>query len=167
MGLSTVIIRARQSLHEVDPGPTAMQIPLIAAYIKFTNIKCIALDKSFVAFPQCELKALSRNQAALSMITKLSQLPVENIILNLDLYKRANGYRPFMYNLTMDFCQFMRNKKRIPFVKLLMDTLELYSNLNHSCPFDHNIIIKDMVLKAESMKYLPAPNGDYLFISTF
>lgn len=24
-----------------------------------------------------------------------------------------------------------------------------------------------MVLKAESMKYLPAPNGDYLFISTF
>ncbi|XP_054085098.1 uncharacterized protein LOC105214601 [Zeugodacus cucurbitae] len=113
-------------------------------------------------FRQCSLKALSRNTVSLSLHVQLFQVPVNNVTVNLDVYRKANGYRPFMFNITVDFCSFLKNKKRVPFGKLLMDTIEIYSNINHTCPFDHDIIVKDMVLKTEQMQLLPVPTGDYL-----
>lgn len=113
-----------------------IQLPAFIAYMKFTNLKCVAYDKPFADFRQCKLKALSRNTVALYLHVQLFQVPVNNVSVNLDVYKRANGYRPFMFNITMDFCQFLINKKRIPFFKLLMDTIAVYSNINHTCPFD-------------------------------
>ncbi|XP_069968059.1 uncharacterized protein [Bactrocera oleae] len=139
-----------------------IQLPVTIAYIKFTNLKCVAYDKLFADFRQCRLKVLSRNAVAVSLHVQLFQVPVNNVTVNLDVYKKANGYRPFMFNITADFCQFLKNKKRIPFGKLLMDTVEIYSNINHTCPFDHDIIAKDMVLKSEQMQLLPVPMGDYM-----
>ncbi|XP_029405639.2 uncharacterized protein LOC115066083 [Bactrocera dorsalis] len=136
--------------------------PAIFAYIKFINLKCVTYDKPFADFRQCNLKALSRNAVALSLHVRLFQVPVNNVSVNLDVYKKANGYRPFMFNITADFCQFLKNKKRIPFGKLLMDTVEAYSNINHTCPFDNDIIVRDMVLKPEQMQLLPVPMGEYM-----
>ncbi|XP_011186733.1 uncharacterized protein LOC105214790 [Zeugodacus cucurbitae] len=138
------------------------KLATIFAYIKFTNVKCVTYDKPFADFRQCNLKALSRNTVAFSLHVQLFQVPVNNVSVNLDVYKKANGYRPFMYNITTDFCSFLKNKKRLPFAKLLMDTIEIYSNINHTCPFNHDIIVKDLVLKTEQMQLLPVPMGDYL-----
>ncbi|XP_039966098.1 uncharacterized protein LOC120778377 [Bactrocera tryoni] len=136
--------------------------PAIVAYIKFINLRCVEYDKPFDDFRQCKLKALSRNAIALSFHVRLFQVPVNNVSVNLDVYKKANGYRPFMLNIITGFCQFLKNKKRIPFGKLLMDTVEAYSNINHACPFDNDIIVRDMVLKPEQMLLLPVPMGEYM-----
>ncbi|XP_054086284.1 uncharacterized protein LOC128921825 [Zeugodacus cucurbitae] len=144
-----------------------IQLSVISAYIKFTNLQCVVNDKPFVNFRQCQLKALSRNTVALSLHAQLFQVPINNITVNLDVYKRANGYHPFMYNTTADFCGFLKNKKRFPVVKLVMDIVENYSNINHTCPYDHDIIVKDMILKTEHLKLLPVPTGDYLLKISF
>ncbi|XP_018793736.1 PREDICTED: uncharacterized protein LOC108971868 [Bactrocera latifrons] len=136
--------------------------PEIFVYIKFINLRCVAYDKPFADFRQCKLKTLSRNAIALSLHVRLFQVPVNDVSVNLDVYKKANGYRAFMFNITTDFCQFLKNKKRIPFGKLLMDTVEAYSNINHTCPFDNDIIVTDMVLKPEQMQLLPVPMGEYM-----
>ncbi|XP_050335062.1 uncharacterized protein LOC126762378 [Bactrocera neohumeralis] len=139
-----------------------MQLTSATAYIKFTNLKCANYDKSFLNIRKCGLKALSRNKVALTVDIQVFQLPVNNISGNLVVYRKANGYRPFMINITADFCQFMKNKKRIPFGKMIMDAVELYSNMNHSCPFNHDFTLRDFVLQPEQLQSLPVPTGEYL-----
>ncbi|XP_029405018.2 uncharacterized protein LOC115065930 [Bactrocera dorsalis] len=159
------------------------QLASIIAYIKFTNLKCENYDKSFLNFRKCDLKALSRNKVALTVDVQIFQLPIRNFSVNLDVYRKANGYRPFLFNITTNFCEFFKNRKRLPFGKLIMDAVELYSNLNHSCPFNvrchvlklvcfsfynnsynfkHDLIVKDLVLQNEQLQSLPAPTGEYL-----
>ncbi|XP_039967444.1 uncharacterized protein LOC126762379 [Bactrocera neohumeralis] len=138
------------------------QLASAIAYMKFTNLKCENYDKSFMNFRKCDLKALSRNKVALTMDIQLFQLPIRNFSVNLDVYKKANGYRPFLFNITTNFCQFFKNKKRLPFGKLIMDILEIYSNINHSCPYNHDFIVKDLVLQTEQLQSLPVPTGEYL-----
>lgn len=103
------------------------------------------------------------------------------------LYKRANGYRPFLYNITHDVCDFFANRKRYPILKAFFDLFLHNSNLNHTCPyyvswiwyfyliiiskqnnilfkhFQDAIIVKDLVLREENFKFLPLPEGDYQF----
>ncbi|XP_049315226.1 uncharacterized protein LOC125778999 [Bactrocera dorsalis] len=134
----------------------------VIAYIKFTNVKCVNYDKSFLEIRQCELKALARNKVAFFLNIHFLQLPINNISGNLDVYRKANGYRPFLFNYTTDFCQFMKNKKRIPFGKMLMNVFQLYSNVNHTCPYNHDFIIKNFVLETEHLQSLPVPTGEYL-----
>lgn len=46
--------------------------------------------------------------------------------VNLSFYKKASGYRPFLYNITHDFCSFMQNRKRIMLAKIVLDVLLKY-----------------------------------------
>ncbi|CAD7006278.1 unnamed protein product [Ceratitis capitata] len=142
---------------------TQLTPPLVAyVYVKFTNIKCVSYDKAFADFRYCKLKALSPNKVALFLHVQLFQLPVNNVSINLDVYRKANGYRPFLFNKTSDFCQFLRNPKRIPLGKILMDIIAMYSNINHTCPYNHDIIVKDFILTTQHVQLLPVPTGDYL-----
>uniref|UniRef100_A0A1I8P6G0 Uncharacterized protein n=1 Tax=Stomoxys calcitrans TaxID=35570 RepID=A0A1I8P6G0_STOCA len=83
--------------------------------------------------------------------------------VNVSLWKKVSGYRPFLYNVTEDFCKFLRNRKKIPFLKIVSDILLKDSNINHTCPFNHDIIVNNLILKEEMFKYLPLPNGEYMF----
>ncbi|XP_061402681.1 uncharacterized protein LOC133338528 [Musca vetustissima] len=93
----------------------------------------------------------------------LYQSPVPNASLNLALYKRANGYRPFLYNISQDACSFFANRKRYPVLKVLFDLFLDKSNLNHTCPYSDAIIVKDFVLEEKLFHYFPIPEGEYLF----
>ncbi|EDW42771.1 GM23859 [Drosophila sechellia] len=54
----------------------------------------------------------------------------------LSLYRRFNGYRPFLYNITVDICSFLKNRKHYLFVDLVYDGIRNFSNVNHSCPYN-------------------------------
>uniref|UniRef100_A0A1I8MIV3 Uncharacterized protein n=1 Tax=Musca domestica TaxID=7370 RepID=A0A1I8MIV3_MUSDO len=82
--------------------------------------------------------------------------------VNLSFYKKLNGYRPFLYNITHDFCWFMENRKRIMLAKIILDLFLKESNINHTCPFDHNIIVDNVILHESQFKLLPFPRGDYM-----
>ncbi|XP_032599083.1 uncharacterized protein LOC116806504 [Drosophila grimshawi] len=82
--------------------------------------------------------------------------------VNLSLHRKFNGYRPFMFNHTYDYCKFMaKGNNKLSFTRIINDLLAIYSNLNHSCPFEHPIIVKDMVATTKDFQFVPLPTGDY------
>ncbi|XP_073841469.1 uncharacterized protein [Musca autumnalis] len=126
-------------------------------------MKCYDHDVSFSSFELCKLKVVRRGVVALNLRVGLYKTPVRNSTINLALYKRANGYRPFLYNITENVCAFFANRKRYPVLKVLLDLFLVHSNLNHTCPYYDAIIVKDLVLNEELFKFLPVPEGEYLY----
>ncbi|XP_036672430.3 uncharacterized protein [Drosophila suzukii] len=130
---------------------------------KVTNIKCQCYDKTFCDFPQCELKVLGRGKVGIFIYTKIYQLPIKKVLVNLSLFRKFSGYRPFMYNVTVDFCDYMRNPKRFPWLGVVHDTMLNSTNVNHSCPYNHDLIVSKMVLSDIMLKKTPFPTGSYMF----
>ncbi|KAH8243865.1 hypothetical protein KR032_010835, partial [Drosophila birchii] len=77
------------------------------------------------------------------------------------LFRRFNGYKPFLFNKSVDICDFFRHKKRYPFVNLVFEAYRNFSNVNHSCPYNHDLIIDRMVLDDKMLSLAPVPNGIY------
>ncbi|KAH8365894.1 hypothetical protein KR093_007004, partial [Drosophila rubida] len=87
---------------------------------------------------------------------------------NIKVLRFNHGYKPFFFNITFDACQYMKNQ-RDPIVSLFLKPLRIFSNLNHTCPFDHDIILEKLFtgnLEADFLKYLPVPTGDYIIAFT-
>ncbi|XP_036337065.1 uncharacterized protein LOC118747182 [Rhagoletis pomonella] len=133
------------------------------AFIKLTNVVCKSFDKPFADFRSCRLTVVKRGVIALSLYVKLFQLPVNNVSINVSIFKKASGYRPFLNNVTADFCGFMANRRRFPFLKIFLDLLLTESNINHTCPYAHDIIVKNLVLHEEMFARFPVPTGEYMF----
>ncbi|XP_058986214.1 uncharacterized protein LOC109612852 [Musca domestica] len=133
-----------------------------ALKLRFTNVKCEDLRPDFSQFKKCRLAVVKRDVISLNLEVKLLQVPVGNVTVNLSFYKKLNGYRPFLYNITHDFCWFMENRKRIMLAKIILDLFLKKSNINHTCPFDHNIIVDNVILHESQFKLLPFPRGDYM-----
>ncbi|KAH8252447.1 hypothetical protein KR032_000002, partial [Drosophila birchii] len=155
---------------------------------EFTNIKCDSLDTSFSAFEYCLLKSVNRTYKYGSLKVKLLQVPVDKIKvycyyennnhksaimtiklqLNLALYKRLNGYKPFLYNVTIDACKFIQNRNSSPVAAFIFNLFSPYSNMNHTCPYDHDVIVEKAPtshLNDQLTRILPFPPGDYGFYS--
>ena len=66
----------------------------------------------------------------------LHKVPVTNVTVGVAILKRANGWKPFLYNISVDACKFLKARVKNP-VALYMSSLFLsYTNFNHNCPFD-------------------------------
>ncbi|XP_016996820.2 uncharacterized protein [Drosophila takahashii] len=131
------------------------------ALFKFTNIKCTCYEKSYCELRRCELKLLGRGIVALFLHIQNNQLPINTSVFTLTLFRRLNGYKPFLYNVTVDNCSFMKHKKRYPYFNLVHDAMRNFTNLNHTCPYSHDIIVNRMVLNDNMMAKLPLPTGFY------
>ncbi|XP_075160392.1 uncharacterized protein LOC142233380 [Haematobia irritans] len=124
----------------------------------------IEFNRTLVSFLRCDLKVVGRGVIALNVHAKVNYTqPILNGTMNISLFKKANGYRPFLYNYTMDFCDFFKNRKRYPFVKIYWDTVLKNTNLNHSCPYNHDIIVRNATLNEDMFRYMPLPSGEYMF----
>ncbi|KAH8362591.1 hypothetical protein KR200_008444, partial [Drosophila serrata] len=137
--------------------------------LDFTNLNCTSLDKTFCDFNYCYLKAENRTYKHLSLRVNLYKIPVKNFKVNIALYKRSNGLRPMSSNLTVDGCKALAGQK-IPWVKFLFSLFTEHSNLNHSCPFDHDIIVDKLPAQFVFQKFnsfIPFPEGDYVFSSNW
>ncbi|XP_070143277.1 uncharacterized protein [Drosophila kikkawai] len=107
----------------------------ISSKFEFTNLKCSTFDEAFSDFEYCDIKSVNRSYKYVSVKCKLHELPVTKVKINLILFKRFNGYKPFMYNVTVDACRFLKDVYSNPVVKYFYRFVELYSNMNHTCPF--------------------------------
>ncbi|KAH8239700.1 hypothetical protein KR032_006915, partial [Drosophila birchii] len=138
----------------------------ISSKFEFTNLQCETFDPTFNDFECCFLKSVNRTYKYLSMKTRLHQNPVTNIKFHLSLFQRLNGYKPFLYNITIDACKFQRNRKKYPVIKFFFDAVEPYSNMNHTCPYSHDVIIDKLPGEFVNRYFtdiLPFPRGNYLF----
>ncbi|XP_073811935.1 uncharacterized protein [Musca autumnalis] len=131
--------------------------------VRFTNIKCQTFHPEFATFEKCDLKVIGRGIIGLNVYVKMWHLPVNNISVNMALFRKGNGYRPFLYNVTADFCRYLKNRRKHPLVDIFMRTVMKDSNINHTCPYNHDIIVKDLVFNVINLKYIPLPGGEYRF----
>ncbi|XP_017055826.1 uncharacterized protein LOC108097817 [Drosophila ficusphila] len=137
----------------------------IASRVEFTNVKCISMDKEFAGIGVCRLKSINRTYKYISLTLNLYKTPITKAKINFGVYKRLSGYKPFLYNQSVDACRFLDYQKSNPVAKYLYGFLEHYSNLNHSCPYNHDLILNKLSTEFANhrlTKILPVPEGDYM-----
>ncbi|XP_033254349.1 uncharacterized protein LOC117193739 isoform X1 [Drosophila miranda] len=133
--------------------------------VEFTNIKCNSEDKEFSDFEYCYLKSVNRSYKYLSLKVNLFQVPITNVSTKIGLYKRFSGYKPFLYNLTVDACKFLKHQKSFPIVSYFYELIKDFSNMNHSCPYDHDLLLDKLTIEHVNNRFsktLDFPAGDYL-----
>ncbi|XP_016972336.1 uncharacterized protein LOC108039760 [Drosophila rhopaloa] len=132
---------------------------LEAPFVKMTNAVCKSLNESWVVFHYCRLKAYSRNKTSLNINATLSE-PTNNVFVRIRLMKKANGYKPFLVDVTINACDFMR-KNNNPVAKIIYNMIKDVSTVNHTCPYSGLQVVSDFhVLKIP----VPLPTGDYLLL---
>ncbi|XP_017065642.1 uncharacterized protein LOC108104210 [Drosophila eugracilis] len=132
---------------------------------EFTNFECTSFKKSLGDFEYCYLKSMNRSYKYISGRYKLNQIPFMNFKINFILWKRLSGYKPFLYNITIDACRFLGNPKSNPVMKYVFDSFQEYSNINHSCPYSHDLILEKLpidFMNHRVTEILPIPEGSYL-----
>ncbi|XP_022229040.1 uncharacterized protein LOC111078582 [Drosophila obscura] len=142
----------------------------ITSKVEFTNIKCTSLDKEFDDFEYCYLKSVNRSYKYVSVKVNLFKVPVTRVKVNFALLKRYSGYKLFLYNITVDACKVLANRKSNPVFVFIHDMFSSYSNMNHSCPFDHDLVVDKVsvgFINRHFTEVLPFPEGEYLFQSNW
>ncbi|KAH8270416.1 hypothetical protein KR018_009836, partial [Drosophila ironensis] len=139
---------------------------LVETAFVLKNVICESFDPNYAEFSRCEMKIVKRGVAAFFMYCRVHQLPVTNVHINVALYKKSNGYRPFLFNQTLDYCYYMRNPEAHPLIYTLHKTFIARTNMNHTCPYDastqHDLSIDNLVYKEDDLKDIPIPKGDYM-----
>ncbi|KAH8295653.1 hypothetical protein KR018_001527, partial [Drosophila ironensis] len=131
--------------------------------VTFTNLKCGVSDKRFGEFEKCYIKAVNRTHKYIDVYFRLHQPPIENVTINLATMRYNNGYKPFFVNITFDGCKFLKNQRN-PILKYFFDLYKDRSNLNHSCPINHDIFLDHFWtgnIEEGFLKYIPVINGDF------
>ncbi|XP_017058109.1 uncharacterized protein LOC108099248 [Drosophila ficusphila] len=140
-------------------------LKMISAHVEFTNFKCKALDQEFCNFEYCAIKAVNRSYKYLTAKAYLHKIPVTRVKVSIGLYKRFSGYKPFLYNLTVDACKFLKNPKSNPVTSYFYEFIKEISNMNHTCPFDHDLVwdkLSNENVNYRMTKILSFPKGDYM-----
>ncbi|KRF98646.1 uncharacterized protein Dwil_GK28223 [Drosophila willistoni] len=105
--------------------------------MKFTNYKCENVNTSIVQVHQCRLKAVKRDIVTLHFNATLLE-SAQKIRTEVALFKKANGYKPWLYKIDVDVCRFFRKAYNPIAIALVGDALR-FSNINHSCPYEERI----------------------------
>ncbi|KAH8307579.1 hypothetical protein KR044_003807, partial [Drosophila immigrans] len=129
---------------------------------EFTNLEC-KIDEGSGTFDACILKSVNRTYKFATVKLYPAKL-LYNIKVNMVFLKRLNGYKPFLYNYTVDACKFLRNPKTANKIPIFFFGLfGPYSNINHSCPYGDIIVEKVPIshLNHQLTKILPLPEGEY------
>lgn len=129
------------------------------AFYNLNKVVCHAFDKSYVEFPTCEMKIRSRGVAVFNLNMTLHKKPVHSVVLNLELFKKSNGYRPFLFNQTIDFCYYQRNPMAYTLFQSFHKTFLAASNMNHTCPYNVSMNYKLMQYFSYFIRYTARPHN--------
>ncbi|EDW60082.1 uncharacterized protein [Drosophila virilis] len=136
----------------------------MAATVKFTNAVCETKNKTWVTFDRCRLRAINRNKTVLNVDLNFLH-PVHTADLNFRMQKKANGYKPWLGEYTVDFCALMR-KSNHPVIKILIGVFKDFSTLNHTCPYVGKQILRDFYWDPTDLT-VPLPSGEYAVLLTW
>ncbi|CAD7012079.1 unnamed protein product [Ceratitis capitata] len=132
---------SNRALRKRHPSETAVSAPTITCphkcflLEKFTNLQCTAFDEGFVIFDFCRLRAVKRDVNELSIKLKFLQATdsMRNVTLRVQLMQKVSGYRPFLYDITTDLCEYLE-KRNHPFLNIIFDEFSNHSLAAQKCP---------------------------------
>ncbi|XP_037731317.1 uncharacterized protein LOC119562016 [Drosophila subpulchrella] len=134
-------------------------IKQISSTVELTNVICTSLDPEFANFEYCYLKSINRTYKYVSLKVNLLKKPITKIKVNSGLLKRFSGYKPYLYNVTVDACRFLKNTKSSPIAAYFYGFFKDHSNMNHTCPFNHDVVVEKLSINAINTH---VTEGDYL-----
>ncbi|KAH8406838.1 hypothetical protein KR222_005761 [Zaprionus bogoriensis] len=127
-----------------------------------SRVECKTLDPSFCFFKKCEMTTNESGQAKFHFhIAMRYKKPVNDVTTSVSLFKISKTYRLPIFNESFDFCAFMHNRSSSKVFAFIATQFEKFSNINHTCPYQHDIIVRgvdDELL----VNGIPAPNGKYM-----
>uniref|UniRef100_A0A6P4ESZ5 Uncharacterized protein LOC108043905 n=1 Tax=Drosophila rhopaloa TaxID=1041015 RepID=A0A6P4ESZ5_DRORH len=135
------------------------QSTINASRFKFTNIVCDSVDESWISVHKCRLKAIRRDKTTLSFNGTLRKT-ARNIRVHGQIFKRASGFKPWLYNITIDGCRFLQRPYNAPVI-LVYNLFKQISNLNFTCPYEGPVYVMGFHLSGEGVP-VPLPSGEYL-----
>ncbi|KAH8311913.1 hypothetical protein KR044_008542, partial [Drosophila immigrans] len=135
-----------------------------AVTVRFTNVFCKSSNQSIYVVNICRLRAIKRNKYIFNYDATILHEIFESKV-NLQMVKKANGYKPWLYNITFDACEFQKRHNN-PMLKMVFNIFKDYSNLNHSCPYIGTIQVTGLYLKPQSIP-VPMPTGEYGLLTTW
>ncbi|XP_055383364.1 uncharacterized protein LOC129613371 [Condylostylus longicornis] len=133
-----------------------------------TRLDCHLSSNLFSNYT-CLLKAISRTKKIVGLRGVLAK-PVNKLFVNYQLYKRYNGWQPFLMNYTFEFCNFLKDGKGLAshfynyLYKPALPLLSKYTNINHPCPYNGTIELYEVDLNLafkENVENLLVPSGYY------
>ncbi|XP_062123400.1 uncharacterized protein LOC133836828 [Drosophila sulfurigaster albostrigata] len=131
---------------------------------KMTNAVCESHNKSWVIIETCRLHALQRNKTILNVYLNVLH-PTNSVSIRMQVQKKANGYKPWVFDTTFDACKFMKDKSNKA-VKVVFDLFKEYSSLDHPCPYVGQQYLRGFYPAIDKLR-LPLPTGDYLLLMTW
>ncbi|XP_059225702.1 uncharacterized protein LOC131997871 [Stomoxys calcitrans] len=137
------------------------------AFSKNLWVKCIMHQPDFGNFEYCKITKNTKNLTGLSFHLKLHQLPVTNCLAHVEFHYLTATRRPIVpVNSTWDACKFMANRKRFIAFEALFKIVGPATNLNHTCPYNHDIIGKNLVFDMDRIPF-PVLPGQYIIKSSY
>ncbi|XP_055837785.1 uncharacterized protein LOC129906154 [Episyrphus balteatus] len=113
-----------------------------------TNFKkavCLIVDKTVFTNYSCSAKPISRYKTIINIAGHLGKR-VDEMSAHLQMFKKVNVvYRPYLVNVTEDFCLRFEKKTSAPYLNILHSIGEKYTNLNHTCPYEVSISIRKIL----------------------
>ncbi|EDW92543.2 uncharacterized protein Dyak_GE11450 [Drosophila yakuba] len=128
-----------------------------APFVKMTNAVCKSYNQSWVVVHYCRLKAYSRTKTSLNINATFIE-PAKEISVHFKMMKKANGYKPFLYDYTFDACEFMRRRHH-PVAKIVWNFIRNVSTVNHTCPYVGLQAVSDF---HRIEVPVPLPSGEYV-----
>ncbi|XP_001361210.2 uncharacterized protein [Drosophila pseudoobscura] len=143
-------------------GPIA-----ICGNFEFNNVRCLVRDRLFLDFDYCYLRSVNRTYKYLSLKTKLHKLPITNTVTNAQVRMRENKRILYNFDVRFDACKFLRDRSNV-IVNWLFQTFADFSNINHTCPYHHDIILDKLpVQHINNIIQTVVPDGRYYLNTTW
>ncbi|EDW57319.2 uncharacterized protein Dvir_GJ15149 [Drosophila virilis] len=98
-----------------------------------TNAVCESYNKSWMDIHKCRLRAVSRNKTTFNFNGTVLH-PAYNIGVRGELFLKANGYKPWLANVTINVCRFIK-KPYNPIAIIVFKLFREFTNFNHTCPY--------------------------------
>ncbi|KAH8286103.1 hypothetical protein KR054_002575 [Drosophila jambulina] len=131
---------------------------------RVSKMECRSLDPSFTYFKTCKVVRKENGRASLYINeVMLYKQPIDDIILNLAIFKISKNRRLQFLNETLDYCLFTRQLLATGFFGFLMAPMLGTSNLNVTCPLQQDLVFNDFAIDENTIKEIPIPNGVYMF----
>ncbi|XP_062136152.1 uncharacterized protein LOC133845661 [Drosophila sulfurigaster albostrigata] len=118
-----------------------------------------------MAIPICEIRADARDKDVLNYWA-IWRYSVNEVSAEVQIFKRANGFKPWLFKYTINFCEYLQKKNHQLF-SIIFNLFKEYTNLaTKTCPLVGNITVLGLNPNFDQLK-LPLPTGVYLMATSW
>ncbi|XP_052839168.1 uncharacterized protein LOC128254272 isoform X2 [Drosophila gunungcola] len=107
---------------------------------KWKTLYCSAPNDEFGEILLCKLKIIDRYRNSVNINYRVKK-EISQVTARLEFFKRGNGWRPFLYNISTDGCSFLNNRNNL-IINIFYSYVKPYLAQNLTCPIKANEVLK-------------------------